>query len=65
MTREARGLVKVNVYVNAQVLAAMRRIAEVRGTAYAECMRDAIKRYVLEEGPRVLSEMQQVRDIAK
>lgn len=65
MARESRGVVKINIYVNANVFEALRRIAAVRGCSYSELIREACRQYVLSEGPKVVDQQRAVREIAK
>lgn len=65
MTRASAGNDKINIYFNAQVLAALRRLALARGTTYSELIREACRDYVLKEGPKVLGESKTVKEMGK
>lgn len=65
MTRGSAGNDKINIYFNAQVLAALKRIALARGTTYSELIREACRDFVLKEGPRVMGEVKAVKEMAK
>lgn len=65
MTRASAGNDKINIYFNAQVLAALKRLALARGTTYSELIREACREYVLREGPKVLGEVKAVKEMAR
>jgi hypothetical protein len=49
MPRQSRGLVKINLFIDPQVLEAAKWLASARATAYSEIIRTAVKKYVVEE----------------
>lgn len=65
MTRVSAGNDKINIYFNAQVLAALKRMALARGTTYSELIREACREFVLQEGPKVMGEVRAVKEMAK
>lgn len=65
MTRASAGNDKINIYFNAQVLAAMKRLALARGTTYSELIREACREFVLKEGPKLLDEVKAVKEMTK
>jgi len=65
MTRASAGNDKINIYFNAKVLAAMKRLALARGTTYSELIREACREFVLREGPKVLSDDKAVKEMTK
>lgn len=65
MTRSTAGNTKINIYFNAQVLSALKRLALARGTTYSELIREATRDFVLKEGPKVLGELKAVKEMGK
>lgn len=63
MARTPSGNIKVNVYVDARVLEALRKISAARGTTYSELIREACRLYVLQEGPKVLLTNTAIKEI--
>jgi predicted DNA binding CopG/RHH family protein len=63
MTRASAGNDKINIYFNAQVLAALKRLALARGTTYSELIREACWEYVLRQVPKVLGEVKAVKAV--
>lgn len=65
MTRASAGNEKINIYFNAKVLEALKRLALARGTTYSELIRQASMEFVLREGPKIMEEIRAVKEIAK
>lgn len=64
MARRTTGVEKVNVYIQTDVLDALRRMAARKGVAYAELLREAARQYVLAEGPKLLAQEKAIRESA-
>lgn len=60
MPRTPQDRTKVNVYIQQNVLAALKKIATLKGTSYSELLRIAAAEYVLREGKRALEEQQRI-----
>lgn len=60
MPRNPQDRIKVNVYVQTNVLAALKKIALMKGTSYSELLRQAAAEYVVREGSRALQEKKQI-----
>lgn len=60
-----RGRERLNLYFDANVLEALRRIAEARGTTYSELIRQACREYVLTQGGRTVQEVQAMKEMTK
>jgi hypothetical protein len=56
MTRPSTGKRKVNIYFDERMIEILRRIGETRGVTYSELIREACRRYVYEEGGKVVQE---------
>jgi len=56
MTRPSTGKKKVNIFMDEKILEALRRIGAARGVTYSELVREACRRYVFEEGGKVVKE---------
>jgi hypothetical protein len=65
MTRASAGNDKINIYFNAKVLAALKRLALAKGTTYSELIRQASLEFVLREGPKMMDEAKAVKEMAK
>jgi hypothetical protein len=63
MSRTDTDSVKVNVYLNRQVLDAIKRLALRRGCAYSELLRDACREYVLTKGREILAEERALKEM--
>lgn len=57
MSRPSTGKTKINIYFDGRMLEAMRRIGEARGVTYSELIREACRRYVMEESGKVIQEV--------
>lgn len=56
MGRPSTGKTKVNIYLDDNMLEAVRRIGAARGVTYSECIREACRRYVHAEAGKVIQE---------
>jgi metal-responsive CopG/Arc/MetJ family transcriptional regulator len=65
MVRLTTGSTKINVYVPDNVLAALKKLAEMKGTTYSELIRVASQRYVVQEGPKMIQEARQIAATAE
>lgn len=65
MTRASAGNDKINIYFNAQVLAAMKRLALLRGTTYSELIREACREYVIKAGPDIMKDAAAIKGVSK
>lgn len=54
------GRIRLNLYFDENVLEALRRIAEKRGTTYSELIRQISREWVLEQGGRTIQEVQAI-----
>lgn len=61
MARPATGNVKVNLYFDEKILKALRHIGAARGITYSELVREAVRRYVLAEGGKVVLEAAEMK----
>lgn len=65
MTRTSTGNEKINIYFNAQVLDALKKMAIARGTTYSELIREATRQFVLKEAPKILDETKTIKGYGK
>lgn len=65
MPRDSAGNDKINIYFNAKVLEALKRLARARGTTYSELIRQASMEFVLREGPKIMEEVKAVKEMAR
>jgi len=56
MSRPSTGKVKVNTFMDAKILEALRIIGHARGVTYSELIREACRRFVMQEGGKVVAE---------
>lgn len=63
MPRPSTGKVKINIYFDERMLEALRRIGAARGVTYSELIREATRRYVNEEGGKVVQESVQYKQL--
>lgn len=56
MARTSQDRVKVNVYLPRNLLAALQRLGQLRGTTYSELVRQACHRFVVTETPPATEE---------
>lgn len=64
MPRRPLGRTKVNIYLDDKVMQALRLIGEARGTTYSELIREAMRVYVLKEGPKFLQEQRALQELS-
>ena len=64
MTRIASGNQKCNVYLDARVIDALRKIAAARQTTYSELVREACRDFVLKEGPEVIKANATIKELS-
>lgn len=60
MPRTPQDRTKVNLFLQSDVLAALKKMATIRGTTYSDLVRDACRRYVVSEGAKLVKEQQQM-----
>jgi metal-responsive CopG/Arc/MetJ family transcriptional regulator len=60
MPRPSQDRIKVNVYLQRNVLEGLKKIAMLKGTSYAELIRQATQDYLLREAKRVIEEKRQI-----
>lgn len=65
MVRLSTGSTKINVYMPDNVLAALKKLAEMKGTTYSELIRVAAQQYVVREGPKMIQEAKQIAATAE
>lgn len=65
MTRQSAGNTKINIYFNERVLDALRKLALAKGTTYSELIREACAHYVLKEGPKIVTDIKAIRELAR
>lgn len=63
MPRPASDRVKVSLYIPAKTLAALKRIAELKGTTYSDLIRQASLNIVLTDGRKVLEDQRVVDEL--
>lgn len=62
MSRTAvSGRIRLNLYFDENILEALRRIADKRGTTYSELIRQISREWVLEQGGRTVQEVQAIQ----
>lgn len=64
MPRTPQDRVKVNLFLQADVLAAMKKMATIRGTTYSDLVREACRRFVVAEASKLIEEQKQLDAVA-
>ena len=65
MARTPNGRVKLNLYVQENILEGFRRLSSHKGTTYSELIREAMRHYLIKEGGKVLADTMIIRDLTK
>jgi hypothetical protein len=55
----------VHFYMDGEVFAAIRRIAELKGTTYSELIRLACRQYVIREAEKAVADVNSVKRMKK
>lgn len=60
MPRSPQDRVKVNLFLQADVLAALKKMATIRGTTYSDLVREACRRFVVAEAGKLIEDQKQL-----
>lgn len=63
MVRTSTGQVRINFHIQPDVLAALKRIASLRGTTYSDLIRLACREYVLAHAKQAARDHNELKEV--